>query len=534
MNYELEVGKSNPAVFNPLNGGLPPLVAGSGSSTKLTASVDTTFIAFNKGYEFSAFTLEVWFLPISNTGEHVVIGHASEGVLWDGSKFILRIKQGDGSVTNEASWTPSEIKSFHVVMVYISGQVLLYIDSKIVAMLQLTTESFFVSGQQIRVNVGTSTAIYDSLALYYRALSREEIRNHYAWGTSVPKATQIAMTKGGTTWSMSYQDVRKAESFLFDANNFDGYVNNVGFTSGKLISGSSDGGTWQQSIALSSLVGTTCPGIHVTYEGEATTFSYSLDGSTWTVSPNKRTILEGTTLPANSMLFVKLQLTGLDAWVSSLRLDVLESRTLMPASGNRTLTFTKTAMDQTPGSQLEYQADRGADIIPNGQLVIPFDVDSATFGTIEVWAKRKSNSSGFASIFDMQTTGGAGGPWCGYNGSTWDLGGSGTFINGQPQGGGGTMDLGVWYHIVSTFTPTNYRVALGVGRSLSNGYADITIGHVALYPQQMTASQAQSLYRANIGAPVMRVDDTSGVTMTDPAPAVKIYAYSWSYVSGSR
>lgn len=528
MNYELEISKSKPAVFNALNGGVSPLVAGSGSATKLTTTTNTPFTAFNKGYENIPFTLEVWFLPLTNTGEHVVIGHSTEGVLWDGSRFILRIKQGDGTLISEQIWRPSEIKAFHVAMVYSPGQAFLYVDGEVVASLALFNDSFFAVGQDIKINSGTTTGIYDSLALYYRSLDSREVKEHYKLGNSVTSAQQIAMLKGGTTWSLSYEDVLVAERFLYDSSNFAaGYTDNVMVTE-KLVTSTDAVGTWRQSIVLSTLVGTTLPGLHLTYEGDGVTMSYSLDGATWTPVANKTTVLQDTA--ATDMFFIQLQLANDDSWVSYLRVDVLAGRSMVPVSGNRMLTFKSTAMDQTAGSQLDYQKDWGGQVYGNGWLRVETDgADTPqNVGTIEMWVKIPPTSGVYKTVFD--NTGYIAISNQIHRGSIDAL-----YVDGASRPGTTpTFDDNQWHHIVAVITtPVNNPIWIGRD-SGGNNYTNPTVGHLAVYPYKMTAAQAQSLYARNVGAPALRVDDTSGITMTENTPVVEIYAYSWSYVSGGR
>lgn len=534
MNYEMEVSQSRPASFNSLDGSLPPLVAGSGSSTRLNSSLDVTFPAFNKGYGDTPFTLEVWFLPLTNTGQLVVIGHADEGVLWDGSKFILRIKLGDGSNVAETTWTPVQIKAFHVVMIYTPGQVILYIDGESVASLELDNLDFFATGSPIRLNGGTGSGLYDSRALYYRSLTTAEVKQHYSWGNSVPSATEIATAKGATTWSLLYDDVDILESFVFEGLSLDGpYIINAGIEDNVLVAGSG-GGVWRQSIPLSSLVTGTLAGIHVTYNGLGVTFSYSLDGTNWTTATNKTTILEDAAVSENTMLFIQIQLANENDWLSALTIDVLANRILRPLSGVRSLAFKSASLDQTPGNQLEYQADWGADMGSGGFLNYTIDSNTDTVkvvGTTEIWVKLNSIPANF-TLIDGQLANGSGTNWLDVS-TTGAISGQGSvYVNGVLRSAGYVLSTNIWHHIVFV-EGTAANITGFIGRSRSGGNSgDVTIGHVAVYSQRMTATEASQLYSFNIGAPALRVNDAGGVTVTESSPAGKIHAYNWSYVSG--
>lgn len=531
MNYEMEVSRSLPWVFNSLDGTSPPLVAGSGSATKFssTQSLYGNFPLFKVGTETVPFSLEVWWLPVTTATNELlgVIGHGGEGVMWDGKKFILRILNDGQNV--DASWTPSTIGTFHIVLTYTVGAASLYVNGEMVASVELIGTVF--AGQydwNILLNAGASVGLYDSLALYPRALTSSEVKEHYDWGNSVPDATAIAMAKGATTWSLSYENVDILETFVFANDSFaEGYVESVGVEDGLLRAGSAEGGIWRQSVVLTE--GTTA-GVHIAYVGEGITFSYSLDGITWTPSPNETTIIEDVVLPS-PLLFIQFELADDASWLRSLRVDALASRTMNPLSGRKTLTFKSAAMDETPGNQLDYQSDWGADL-NNGYLRVARsqEADPELVGTVEMWIKINSNRAGWNTIVDTDLANTDYAAWIGFDAAFQK---SGTvYVNGVLKSDSQLLPVGVWTHIVLVEdTPANVAAYIGASRNEAD-FADMTVGHLALYPQKMSAAQASGLYSYNIGAPALRVNDPGGVTVTESSPAGKILAYNWSYVSG--
>lgn len=60
---------------------------------------------------------------------------------------------------------------------------------------------------------------------------------------------------------------------------------------------------------------------------------------------------------------------------------------------------------------------------------------------------------------------------------------------------------------------------------------NMTISHLALYPQAMSAAEANTLVN---GLPVLQIQDTGSVGVTESSPATDIYAYAWSVVSGGK
>lgn len=531
MNYELELSQSRPYSFSALNGDRPPLVSGSGSATFLSTTPTTiAFPAFNETYPSQAFSLEAWFLPVTHnkTGELVVIGHATEGLIWNGTSFILRIKQKAGAII-ESTWTPVQIQVFHFVVTYDASKTTLFVNGELAIELEIPqTDTFLTTaGTAISIHAlsggAVATAIYDSIALYTRALSQTEIRLHYSWGNDVMDATAIASTKGGGTWSLSYQDVNVYEKITYDSSNWDtGQA--IGLSAVDTLTADDEavGGTWRQAIPINAMIDTTTPGIHLTYVGQGATLAYSTDAVTWTTIPNKTTVLEDVST-VGLTLFLQLTVTG-TGWVSSLTVDVLSSRLMDPLAGNRLLAFKSAAMDQTPGNQLDFQSDWGA-TLAGGYVEIqtnPDPSEPAPIRSIEAWLKFSENDglvviAGSSNYVDL------------VNGTITPTGAT-VYRNGASFSG--TPAINEWAHWVFVFSSDQTEsVRLGDKKSISDTLA-MSIGHLASYPAALTPAQVAALYKFNTGVPALRIDDASGMTTSEDTPAVSIYAYSWSYVSG--
>lgn len=531
MNYELEVSQSNPVVFNTLTGTRPPLVAGSGTASLLTTNLDTTFTAWNRGYENDHFTTEVWFLPLTNTGELVVIGHPTEGVIWDGTKFTLRMNFQDGTVA-EGSWTPIERQAYHVVFTYSVGQATLYINGEIAVSLELPWTPFLATGAAVSINRGTGTGVYDSLALYYRALTDSEVKSHYAWGNDVMDASLIAMRKKGTTFSLTYSDVDVLESIRFDSSNWDlGLADGVSGID-RLVADTEAGGTWQTAIPLEGLVGGTTAGVHLTYVGQGVTMAYSTDAVTWTPVENKITVLEDA-VTTGAVLYVRFTFTAV-GWLSSLTFDVLANRIMQPLSGVRSLTFKSVAMDQTAGNQLDYQSDWGATLGTQGRITVSRDTteNPQSIGTTEMWVKIDGFNA-TSTILDGELADGTTSTgWVNFTSTALTWGQGTLYVNGVVRSGSAPLEIGLWHHLVMVESSSrNMESYVGSNRN-GTGLADISVGHLAYYTQVMTAAQVASLYNLNVGAPALRFDDPGGINMSEDTPATSIFAYTWSYASG--
>lgn len=521
MNYELEIQKSRPDNFFSLNGDRPPLVAGSGNSTRRTTGLNLAVInAFLSGREDIPFTLECWYLPIklSSTAETVVIGHVDEGIVFNGTDFTLRVKYL--SQTVEATWTPSEVKSFHVAMVYDTEAFYLYVDGVRVASLDVQAEKFLSTTGQIAVAPvvsGTASGSFDSAAIYYRALTAQELSIHYGWAKELSASINIASALGGTTYNVTYNSVRILQSVTYDKTNWSqGYSINL-TDSGSLIGGTG-GGTWMVSVPVESIADSITEGVHLTYQGVGTQLSYSTDGTAWAPLANKRTVLEGVS-STDLTLYVKVDVEE-DGSLDYLKIDALEQRIIQPFSGNREIYFEYTSLDQTPGHQLDYHVDQGAEIV-DGYVEIQPDIsgDPINVQTVEVWAKVTDTDGWFMGISGSQYVSVVAG--------SYTFAGMTSYRNGQPVSNG-TQPADEWAHYVFVLnTAANTPIRFGqkiAGTDLLN----MSLGHIAVYPQAMTAPEVQNLYNMNIGAPLITVDDDASIGVTELSPSTEFYAYSWT------
>lgn len=524
MNYELEVQKSLPSVFNILNGGVPPLVAGTGSASLLTTTPTTVnFNAWITNRELSPFSAEVWYLPVSVSAETVVMGHTGEGVLYDGTNIILRAKYSN-SVTVEGRWTPPEVQNWHFVLVYTTLHWILYVNGEEVITLDVPANQTLLNATTtVTLNSGPGTGIYDSLALYYRALTGTDAQAHFALGKTVQSANEIASSNGALTWDLTYDNVDSAHRMEIDLSS--GFTQNTAVGDGELVALDSTGGTWQTAVALAGFAFGILPGVHLTYIGTGVTLAYSIDGSTWTTTPNKTTILEDATPPG--LLFIRLTLANDVAWVSSLRVDILNSRTVAATTGPRTLAFKGAAFDQTPGLQLDYHTDQGVQL-RNGYVEIQPDTQQTpvNIAAIGAWLRFDGTAGWVMGISGTQSVS--------LSAGTIVSTGVTMYRNGATLASGAAAPVGQWaYYVFVLSTPVN--TAIRFGDKLTGGSAlNMSVGHLAAYSTAPTAAQVQDFYNSNVGAPIVRVDDAGSVGMSESVPAVDIYAYAWSIVSGGR
>lgn len=344
-------------------------------------------------------------------------------------------------------------------------------------------------------------------------------------------ADAIALAKGAEVYKFDYDHADVADTFLFSARHWGHYSADSKIVMGDSITPSLDSNskTVQAAIWLSVPLGqlTQYQSAHVEWDGAGFTVSYSLNGGqTWTLIDEHGAIaLDPSTNPDLdfSVGFAAGQDSGA-AYLTSLTVRILKNDTLTSTLQAHPATFTA---DVLTGSSI---------VLTNGMLDLAPDTSDApqSYSTIEMWAQ--IGSAGRVvdnAAFSVDEASNA----LSFTGCT-------VYLDGQPINSGASIDSSL-HHIVivgSAATNTETRIAQALDGSQS---MNLTLTHLALYPNSMTASDVLALYEAQSALPSFSIIDdgaahvSDGWTQQNPdgtttaMPAVDIYAYAWSFISST-
>jgi hypothetical protein len=315
-------------------------------------------------------------------------------------------------------------------------------------------------------------------------------------------AADVARAKGAELFEFDYQNADVAEVQTFSAGSWGLYqADTVSVRDEVTPDLDNDGvtslpGSITFSVTLFHLDAFTSS--HVRWEGSGVTMEYSLDGTTWL--PLDSVIA----LDGDSDFDIRASFAaGVPGVLTSLTVYIFKSDALTSSKG-RIGTFT-------------------ADAITDGVITLrggEFRVAADSRGTatpvtaIEFWAKMDEQTGVVVQgdTFDMTLTDGL----ISNTGCTIYLNGAlATWVDYDP-----TVDN---HYIVVPTTASDAEFVVGL--------IDMTVSHLALYSEAMTADLAAVIYDAQDGL-VFRFDDADGPTVTEYDPVVDIYAYAWSVVTG--
>jgi hypothetical protein len=329
-------------------------------------------------------------------------------------------------------------------------------------------------------------------------------------------ADEIAFAKGAEVYKFDFAHADVADTFSFSAGRWAPYQADATVVVGDDITpqldanGQSVIGNIKFSVPLAHL--TQYASAHVEWVGSGIQVIYSLDnGATWTAIDDMGAIaLDPATNPDLDFL-VGFDSGLTDSFLGSFTVSVLKTDTLTSTMQAHSATF---SADVLTGDSIVLTSGK-LDLAPD-----PHDTP-VSYGSIEMNASfgtagRLVDNADFH--VDRTSTG------LSFTGCSVYADGVAvttlSVIDNQP------------HHIVITFAPTNTatRIAQALDASAS---MDLTLTHLALYPNTLSVTDVASLFAAQSALPKLSVTDDSTIAVTESTPAVDIYAYTWSIVSAS-
>ena len=252
MSYQLKVIKDYPLGFWPLDessgttasdksgcgnnatyvgspaSNILPLVSGGISGTNITNTAYITVpvtkdyyskvveSAFGTKYNSdSDFTMEVWFSPSIESSSVVRLFADTAkglGIFWENGDIIFSVSATE-SIRHRVRYSK---KTHHVVGLYNSKSISLYVDGEPVASKDL--ESFKFTNTSLSLQIGPTTVsgdtfIVDAPAVYRYTLLPQSIKRHYLAGVISYPAVQVVYPEQGTYFALT--DANKKVSFTY-------------------------------------------------------------------------------------------------------------------------------------------------------------------------------------------------------------------------------------------------------------------------------------------------------------------------------
>lgn len=193
---------------------LMPLVSGGIRGTEVSSITEIYYepkgIA-TKYYKDNSFSIEAWCALPANNVSATIVGDPSinTGIFYENGNIIFKVG------TNKVEHTVSNAQAIHVVGIFQSNLLSLYVNGSIVDTLSLTSYQF--SNEQATFKTGPCTGrlVIDSVAFYRYALSNTQILNHYNEGIKEVNISQIVSIDAGYLFSMNTESMQRRFSYTY-------------------------------------------------------------------------------------------------------------------------------------------------------------------------------------------------------------------------------------------------------------------------------------------------------------------------------
>lgn len=541
-----------------------PIVNGSPKSLFVTSTSDVscTCPVFKRGMENASFSLGVWALPTTFTGEVSILSHDSvyDGITFDGDSIKFKINFATtGSV--EVKWPVPDIpEAYHIVATYSPKKIQLFINNELAEEIEISTEqladgflqetsSNLYSGQSVS---GLESIVVDGFVIFNRILSKNEIADHFTRGRSVTTLSEIIAAFGGNYWDGVGRDIGLHQTWSTPSDWQMGLSTDVSYMSGILIPQDdpltqlSKQGFWTGSFPLAVVQTNPSGGVRASWDGDgnyivqASVPGIAYPGGMWPTLINGQLIPDTMGIdPTDVVIDIRIVFTGGiaddPAQIRDLTLIAYKNAVVQGSSMARQLTlFSDVSTALEAKEPIVRNAAAGLSFYGgSAQLTADSTEAPRDIAAIEFWVKPNSLLANMY-IFDARAT------YAGYikvpiaDGVYAYVGHSAVYINGV-LATSGTIPaiLGEWTHILYIpTTPFNSDLIIGADSANNEPWLG-QIGIVSVYPVALTAIQALALYNTYSGMSTAVLTDESTISVVEAADAYTNYAYNWSPLATS-
>lgn len=485
---------------------------------------------YNQGAESRSFSLEAWVLyipkPAGDVSDQVILGSSGQvdGLILNGKtvSFIVKFQTASDAVT---SFELVNYQKVHIVGVYEVSKIKLYVNGILVdsynlgddqlADLLLPNDDNLYTG----FNAGAQSVGINSLAVYDKALTPDQIMNHYMTGDVEHSPDEVSAYNDGDILEIFRENSDISNMTLWDSTDDwvqGGFINSVVIDDvlcpmQNVDTGLSLGGVWQTISHLAPADGQNAIyGAVLDWNGLGLSVDVSIDGITWT--PAVPGVRLGLIVPGIDPTIIDLMIRVTfdadkditDTYLNWISATVFETGAFF-IKGLRDITMSGLSTSN-PDNPPFLSYDNSGVLLTGGTLTITPNTDEEVDGakTIELWIKQLNAQNVKVNI----------------GGVTFDDPTTGTqYINGDADAG--QPNPGEWsiMHLVCN-SPVTQNITIT--------HTGLIIARVVLYEDAFTKDQVSEVYGLYTGTTPVIVPDESTVGVTTPDDEATPYNFAWT------
>jgi hypothetical protein len=201
-----------------------PLVTGGIRGTEMLPTTEITYspkgIA-NKNYKDNTFSIEAWVVPPAYNATATIVGDTNidTGIFYENGNIMFQVG------TSKAEYTISNSEAIHVVGIFQSNLLSLYVNGFLVDTASLDNFKFSNNITTFKSGPSTANFVIDSVGFYRYALSSSQILNHYNEGTKEVNISQIVSIDNGYLFSMNTESIQRKFSYSYPISKMWGELN---------------------------------------------------------------------------------------------------------------------------------------------------------------------------------------------------------------------------------------------------------------------------------------------------------------------
>ncbi|AVD99220.1 hypothetical protein SEA_BILLNYE_18 [Streptomyces phage BillNye] len=467
------------------------------------------------GRENSSFTLEAWVKP--SDGNTEILTRDNSGLFIDGLKLRFSIDMGTVYSVEYKNLRAGDI--YHVVAVYDGTGIYLFLNGVRVAGLDIDVPAAIADTATNLSSSTSSSVVLDSVATYSYVLPASVIAAHYVLGTDYPGVTDLSKNNGGNHYDFVDTSVGLYAKGVFpDTLAWTaGLSEGLAIINNQLVNLYSDidlqfeAGTWtyQESFEADAL--TTIVGSRIIWRaGDDVVVEKSEDGgTTWNALSNGGQIVSNKPLTSGYSVSIRVSIPASVEQIAVEYLSVAFYSSLNVVGADEDLpavilnpAATTVAEYHRPAASFN---DNAGIIFADGTggLSIAEDDVFGGYFAVEMTVKVDSSAASATVLYvntasaQPQITTNSSGNWTFANLTA-------LYVDGVSISSGATVTAGEWHHVLAVFPESLATVYVGNNAAGTAGYP-MRIGHLATYSDDVSASDAATIYKAWVGAPASSV-----------------------------
>jgi hypothetical protein len=493
------------------------------SGDVISYPIDNIMVA---GRESRSFTLEAWVKP--TYGDTKIIARDNSGLFIDGLKLRFSIDMGTLYSVEYKNLRAGEI--YHIVAIYDATGMYLFINGVKVAGADINTPSA-IDDTAIKLSSSTSSSVVlDSVATYPYALPISVIVAHYTTGVSYPSVTDLSRNNGGNHYDFIdnnasvYAKAAFPDTLGWTAGISDGTLAVVNSELVNLYNEAEaqhEAGTWtyQETLEIDTLNSIVASRILWSSSDPITVEKSDDGGATWIPLTNGGQIVSFRALTSGYTVSIRVTIPSSVEQISVEYLSIAFYSSLNIKGSDEDLPATILNPAATTIAELHRPAasfnDNAGVVFADGTcgLSIPEDDVFGGYFAVEMTVRVDTGANNATILYvdtasaQPKVTTDSTGKWTFANLTA-------LYVDGVSISSGTTITTGEWHHVIAVFSESLAGIYVGNNKTGSAGYP-MRIGHLATYSDAVSPTDAQTIYKAWVGAPSVAITDGSLTTLYD-------------------